>query len=132
MSAQSDEGKVALILKEIGHENIALTSIQRLGVRQEGQTYGRPIKITVPSPQVRRTILQNSKNLKQAGHVFKKIYVKRDMHPAFRKEMGRLRESEKREREKPENQGRDVRYDRTTRVLTVDGAIVDRFNPTFF
>ena len=40
-----------------------------------------------------------------------RVYVKKDVHPLVRKELSRLREVEKRERDKPENQGRNVRYD---------------------
>ena len=55
-----------------------------------------------------------------------------NLHPGIRKEIGRMRAAEKREKEKPENSVREVKYDRTTRTLTVDGEVVDRFCPTFF
>ena len=60
------------------------------------------------------------------------MYIKHGMHPSFRKETGRMRQSLKPENEKPENQGRDVQYDQTTRVITVDGIVVDHFNPSLF
>ncbi len=61
-----------------------------------------------------------------------KIYVKKDTHPGIRKEKGRIRASEKREKEKPENKGCEVKYDRASRTLTVDDTIVGCYNPTFF
>ncbi len=66
------------------------------------------------------------------GEAFNKIYVMKDTHPGIWKEMGRIRASEKREKEKPENLCCDAKYDRASRTLTVDGTIVDCYNSTFF
>ena len=60
------------------------------------------------------------------------MYIKKDVHPAFRKEMWRLYEAEKRERDRPENQGKTVIFDKEERVLTVDDVIIDRYNPQLF
>ena len=54
------------------------------------------------------------------------------MHPGIRKEFARLKESEKTEKQKPENQGKQVVYDHSTRQVKVDGIVVDQFQPTFF
>ena len=35
-------------------------------------------------------------------------------------------------KQKPENQGRQVKYNHETRCVTVDGIIVDGFKPAFF
>ena len=53
-------------------------------------------------------------------------------NPAVRKEQNRIRFVEREERQKPENQGRDVKYDFESRCLLVDGIVVDRFKPSFF
>ena len=44
----------------------------------------------------------------------------------------RMREVEKAEKEKPENRGRDVRYDPVKRTLSVNGVVIDQFKPQFF
>ena len=81
---------------------------------------------------MRKRILQNTSKLKHAGNTFQRIYVKKDIHPAVRKELNRMHLAEREEERKPENQGREVKYDPATRCLTVDGMVVDRFKPTFF
>ena len=58
--------------------------------------------------------------------------LKKDVHPLIRKELNRLREVEKREKEKPENQGLNVYYDGTRREVVVNGNVVDKFRPSFF
>ena len=63
---------------------------------------------------------------------FKKIFIKKDMHPGVRREFNRLRESEKAQRESPDNNGRTIVYDRESRTIAVDGVVVDRFRSLFF
>ena len=60
------------------------------------------------------------------------VYRKKDIQPDFRKEMWRLYEAEKRERDRPENMGKTVIFDREERVLMVDDVIIDRYNPQLF
>ncbi len=118
-------------MRKIGHDHVVPLHITRLGVPAPDKTR-RPIKVIVASTQTRKNILNDTCKLKQAGDAISKIYVKKDTHPAIRKEMGRISASEKREKEKPENQGHEVKHDRASRTLTVDGTIVDYYNPTFF
>ena len=77
-------------------------------------------------------LVTNSKKLKDYLEPYNKIFVKKDMHPGVRWEFNRLRLSEKTEIDKPENEGRTVEYDHTTRTVTVDGVVVDRFRSSFF
>lgn len=70
--------------------------------------------------------------MKTAGEPLSKVYLKKDTHPGIRREMKRLRDVEKREKEKPENQGRNVWYDWKERNVTVDNLIIDTYRPTFF
>ena len=128
--AHTDEQKVALVLAKLESGRVETSSISRLGKNVVGRI--RPIKMTLRDPKDRQGILANTAKLKQAGDNFRSIYVKRDMHPAFRKEWGRLREAEKRERERPENQGKEVTFDRAKRQVIVDGVVIDHFQPTFF
>lgn len=58
--------------------------------------------------------------------------MKKDVHPLVRKEFNRLRDVEKREKEKPENQEYDVHYNAIRREVIVNGREVDRFRPACF
>ena len=129
--ANSDVEKTAMIFGKIGHGNTNVVAVHRLGTRNENNR-SRPVKVTLADPKKRKQVLSDAKNLKTADVTFNKIYLKRDMHPSFRKEMGRLHQSFKNEKDKAENQGRDVQFDPQNRVVTVDDNIVDRFNPTHF
>lgn len=75
-------------------------------------------------------ILANAKELKSAGMKFRKIFVRKDIHPAIQKETFRIKEAEKREG-KPENAGRNVEHDRDTRSLMVNDQVADQFDPAF-
>ena len=83
-------------------------------------------------PLKRKSILNDAKKLKDAGDEFKKIFIKKDVHPCIRKELYRLREAERRESEKAENAGKEVKYDHANRTLSVNGTIIDRYMPIFF
>ena len=132
-TATTDEEKVSLIMSEINADPYmqSVESIQRLGELKPEATRPRPVKIVLKNRRARKPILEKAKDLKQSA-VLGGVYIKKDTHPAFRKEMGRLREAEKRERDRPENQGQIVRYDKEQRVLLVGDVIVDRYNPSLF
>ena len=79
-------------------------TLRRLG--QENNARGpRPLHVTVTTPQQRETIITAAKELKNAGGAFARVYIKKDTHPAVRKEVGRLRQREREEKNKSENQG---------------------------
>ena len=90
------------------------------------------ITFTCKENEERKRVIDDAKKLKNVDGRFKKIFIKKDIHPAVRKEQNRIRFVEREERQKPENQGRDVKYDFESRCLLVDGIIVDRFKPSFF
>ena len=54
------------------------------------------------------------------------------MHPKVRAEYSRLKNVETSERDKPENQGRTVKYDPKAKSVTVDGKVIDSFKIRFF
>ena len=58
---------------------------------------------------------------------YQRVYLKRDPNPQVRNEEKRLYEVFKAEKEKPENVEIDVVFDRQTRVVTVNGEEIDRF-----
>ena len=55
------------------------------------------------------------------------MYVKKDVHPLVRKELNRLRDVTKREKERPENRGKQVRFDGKERKVYVGDVVVDSF-----
>ena len=132
-AADTDEKRVAIILKKVGQENVVPVTIQRLGKDgAAGANRIRPLKIVVNTSEEQKEVISNAKKLKNAGEEFKKVFIKRDVHPAIRKEIGRLYAVQKAEQEKAENAGRTVVFDQRKRVVTIDGIIVDRFKPNFF
>lgn len=130
-NASTDEEKVKLIFAKIGYTGTKLVYMKRLGAPAQDKTR-RPLKIVLENQDIRSNILKDARKLKDASNVYSRIYIIRDLHPGIREENGRIRAAEKREKDKPENATREVKYDRITRTLTVDGEVVDRFCPTFF
>ena len=137
--ATTDNEKVKKVMSTMGLEEVKVTSVERLGARRPagdaaagGRPNQRPVKVVLANSSERQRVLENTKKLKDAGDTMKKVYVKKDVHPLVRKELGRLREVEKREKDKPENQGRNVRYDFKERKVYVDNVVVDSYQGSFF
>ena len=125
--ANNDNEKLAKIWDKVNDQSDRVSS-KRLGrTIQTGKT--RPILVRVISREVRDTVLEKTKELKDAGEVYKKIYIKKDVHPAVRKEWNRLREAEKLEKEKPVNSGVEIRLDTRERKLYRDGVVIDSWTP---
>ena len=102
----------------------------RLGQPNEHQK--RPLLVICNSQQQRGKIIQTASELKRAGETYTRIYIKKDIHPTVRKEIGRLRKRAKEEEEKSANTGTIIAYDPKNRVVTRDGVVIDRFSPKFF
>ena len=130
----TDSDKCTAVLQAVGEDSSVVRSISRLGKEPATPREGHPriIKLQLESSECRSRILKKSKNLKEAGPSFSRIYMKKDMHPMVNREFQRLKKVTKEEKEKPENQGREVRYDHVKRQVLVDGVAVDEFHPTFF
>ena len=128
--AKTDEAKVKAILQKIRKSDVTITSMSRLGRKDDNNPRNRPIKVVFAEVNETQAVLSSAKNLK--GGSYNDVRIKRDVHPAIRKEMGRLYQAERDEKEKPENQGRNVHFDSKKRILTIDGAVIDRFKPSFF
>lgn len=130
----SDDGeRIKTLLDKMGYTGEMRTDdweMKRLG--QPSANRSRPILLVVDSLNMRNDILGKARNLKEAGLPFANAYFKKDIHPAVRKELGRLRRREREEREKSENQGTNIRYDSRERVLLRDDVVIDRYAPTFF
>ena len=113
----------------IGNEEL---SIKRLGqIRPEqGNTRSRAILVKLPSKSTRDDIAACGKGLKEHER-YKRVFVKKDTHPAFRKEHGRIRKRIYDEKNNPVNVGKVIAYDKTQRVVLCDNIIIDRFRPIF-
>ena len=83
-------------------------------------------------PQQRDTIIATSKELKDAGPAYSRVYINKDIHPVVRREIGRLKKLTKDEKNKSENVGVNITYDAKNRVVKREGVIIDRFTPKFF
>ena len=133
--ANSDIDKVNLVLSAIGQQNVEVKSVERLGAQHQdrrpppggARPYRRPLKVILKNPDDRRGVLDSARRLKTSDAAFRSIYVKKDLHPLVRKEFDRLRGVAKREKERPENQGKNVRYDYKERKVYVDDIVVDSF-----
>ena len=77
-------------------------------------------------------ICSTANELKSAGEMFRSVYIKTDIHPAVRKELGRLRKRAYDEKDKPDNVGANIVYDHKNRVVTRNDVVIDRFYPKFF
>ena len=137
--ASTTEEKTRCILEKIGAQDVQVDIVERLGKARRGGDSGtnaqnrpRPIKITLRKANDRQRILTAAKNLERLQQPFSGMKIKKDTHPAIRREFGRLRETENKERAKPENQGKTVIYDYKQRAVLVDGQVVDSFQPLFF
>ena len=73
-----------------------------------------------------------AKELSKAGDHYSKVYINKDIHPAVRQEIGRLKKRAKEESDKSENSESNIIYDPKNRVVKKDGIIIDRFTPKFF
>ena len=132
--AVSEKDKVSLILKKVEQkESVNIVEVTRLGKKQGGNnSRPRPLKVVTNNPQERKLVLDSTIKLKHAGQSFSKIFVKKDLHPIVCRELNRLRAVIREEKNKHENAGKSVVYDRETRCLKVDGIVVDRFKMFFF
>ena len=129
----SDQTKIKTILNEAGYTesfDVSNWEIRRLG--KEDNRKKRPILIVVEDQMKRNAIVEKTRNLKEKEAPLSSIYIKKDVHPAVRKELARLRKRERDERERPENQGVNIQYDNQRRVLLRDGEVIDRYTPSYF
>ena len=127
-----DAAKVRAVIEAAGVTDCDTTvwEVTRLG--QPDGRKKRPIRLKVKNQEERKKILEHAKHLKDAGASFSSVYINKDLHPAVRKEMKRLRDREKEEKNKPENAGVNIKYDWKNRVLLRDEEVIDRYSPSFF
>ncbi len=124
--ATTEEDKLKKIWSEVG-VRVEMHSHRRLGRRDDGNSR-RAILVTLAGKSIRDRILETTNQLKNAGEAYKKIFIKKDVHPSIRKEWKRLYDAERAEKERPENAGCVVRLDARERKLYRDGVVIDSWN----
>jgi hypothetical protein len=132
MTYNSDEDKVEKLLDEIGQPLVMVGECIRLGQVNTTNTRPRILKVTLRNAEDRKGILQNTNQLKEKEPPLNTIYIKKDVHPAVRKELGRLRQVVKDEKKRAENEGRTVSYDAANRCVKVDETVIDKFRSSLF
>ena len=129
--AVNDGDKVGKVWEMIGGTT-AIRSHRRLGRPNPDTNRHRPILVVVETKADRDAILEKSRNLKERGAPYDKIYVKKDTHPSVRLEWRRLRTAEQTEKNRPENYGHVIRLDTRERKLYRDDIVIDSWNPQPF
>ena len=133
VQARTDDEKCKAVLRVIDPAIRAPDGATRVGRAVPGRA--RPLILPMGSKAARDKVLEKTASLKNHGaddHPFRKVYVKKDIHPAVSKEWKRIHDLEKTEKEKPGNQGVEIRFDKETRQLLRDGVVIDRFSPPYF
>ena len=138
--ATTDIEKVKLVLSTIGQQAVEVKSVERLGAQQQDQRhppsgsrpYRRALKVILKDANNRKSVLESARQLKNSDSMFRSVYIKKDIHPLVRKEFDRLRGVAKREKERPENEGKNVRYDFKDRKVYVNDVVVDSFQNVAF
>ena len=98
----------------------------------QGRPHRRPILVSVASREERDEALRRARRLKDAGGAYATIFIKKDVHPSVRTEWNRLRESERREKARPENQGCNVYLNTRERKLYKDDIVIDQWSTQHF
>ena len=106
-------------------------SARRLG--KPGGPSSRSILAEVDSRTERDTALDKAKGLKSSNKdVYKKIFIKKDVHPSVRAEWTRLHEVVKKEKERPDSTNSNIRLDFRERKVYKDGTVIDQWNMSGF
>ena len=123
----NDPDKVRLIGTTVGCELQNFTA-KRVGKQREGTI--RPILVTLQDGSKRNDIVDKTKTV--SNHPgFNGIKVKKDVHPAVRREWGRLYASFEDQKADPTNTGCVIEFDKKKRRITRDDVVVDSWKPRF-
>ena len=131
----NDSTKITEVLQHLQiSDEIDIEESKRLGRRREAENdeeivHKRPILVTVKEKGMRNKVLKNARKLKDTneGSWMKTVFIKADEHPEVRKEMKRLNDIARQERDKPENTGVEIKFDRRARKITRNGETIDSF-----
>ena len=123
--ADTDSGKIDSVFHKLRPNDAYNYTHRRLGnARSDGSC--RPLLVIMESDAKRKELLDATGSVS-----VNPVKIKKDQHPALRKEWRRLFLAEADEKKRPENAGCTIHLDRKQRVLLKDGIIIDRFQPNF-
>ena len=126
VSARSDKEKIDALLKFIEvHEEVEVLRYYRLGKEPEGEERRRPVKVELKNSEMVSLILANAKKLRPLNQ---KLFFKPDKTKKEREEYQRLlKKKETLMLSHPTEEGAPDRVVLAKGVLTVDGAVNDRY-----
>ena len=116
--------KITAIFNKIGSQFSEDFLINRLGKPSTNPAYHRVIKVGVGNKGTRDNILLKAKELKNAGDIWSKVYLKRDQHPIIIQENKRLWKKKKELEKLEENKDKLVKLEKGK--LSIDGLVVDK------
>ena len=123
----NDNEKVKHALSLINCTTISTEDFVYTRIGKPRENVHRMLKVKVVSKENRDRIMKNTAQLKNKDETWKKIYIKKDTHPVYIQETGRLRVKMKNLKSIPGNEDKVKIVDGN---LEVDGKIVDK--NTFF
>ena len=129
--AINDDTKLRRVWEAIEETGVPIKSHQRLGRQVAGRR--RPILVNVASKEHRDAVIEKAKKLKNdRREEFQHVFIKKDVHPAVRKEWGRLRGVLKKETEKAENVGVRIHLDTRERKIYRNDVVIDTWKANYF
>lgn len=128
----TDMEKCKKVFSQIECDKDNVVEVKRLG-KEADDRKKRPLLVVLKTSKNRDDVLKNSSKLKEKAPVrYKDIYIKKDLHPAVRREWGRLHEVKTTEQNRAENAGCQIVLDFKKREVTRDGVVIDKWSPTYF
>lgn len=124
----TDENKLSLAFDRMSTEVENFEAIRLGKERSDGSS--RPVLVIFGNGESRKSVL-SKKDALGKDKDFGSLRIKKDQHPALRKEWKRMFDAEAEEMRKPENAGCTIEFDRKQRVIMRDGKVIDRFQPNF-
>ena len=126
--SNNDDDKCKKILEKIGcaEDASSVKSVRRLG---KADNKKRPMLVVGTSVEWRNKVMDNANKLKTSGNTYKEIIIKKDVHPAVRREWWRLHTTKESEEKRPENVGHKISIDYMRRVVLRDDVVIDQWSP---
>lgn len=122
---KSDTEKVQRLFEVMGIDAATKSSVPTFQMSRIGQpndSATRLLKVNVKSKEVRDSILEKAKDLKDANELWKRVYVKKDVHIVYAKENQRL--NSRRKILKENNPNSDIKI--VNGKLIMDDHVVDK------
>lgn len=128
-NAETDHDKVAKLIEIANGPADKVTSCKRIG-KSDDPSKVRPILVVMEDNSARNAVVTGAKNA-ATEPTCANIKVKKDVHPAVRREWGRLYGVYDREKNDPGNLGRNIVFDKQQRCIMRDDVKIDSWKPRF-